>query len=226
MNDRANEEYWISQYKQRNALWIHDGNPKRPHALLRSGLHSNGFFNSRPLIEDLDLMRQVAKELADRLVGNGLSLVADSVDRVVGPQTGATLLAEYLADEIARRRGSSCYWASPAKREYDGQRTMVFDRDHHTVGGLENVLLCEDVVTTGGSSELTMLACLREGGLVLPYIACMVNRSGIANPAQLKVVALVDRKLPMWEVDECPLCKVGSQTLSAKDNWAALNAEY
>jgi len=28
------------------ALWIHDGNPQRPHALLTSGNHSNGFFNA------------------------------------------------------------------------------------------------------------------------------------------------------------------------------------
>lgn len=78
-----NEEYWINKYRQLGALWIHDGNPKRPHALLTSGNHSSGFFNSRIVIAEDPLMREVAKDLVGLFIENGGDI--EKVDVVVGP---------------------------------------------------------------------------------------------------------------------------------------------
>lgn len=46
MSHESVSDLWIDRFKERDALWLHDGNVRRPHALLTSGKHSDGFFNS------------------------------------------------------------------------------------------------------------------------------------------------------------------------------------
>jgi orotate phosphoribosyltransferase len=216
-------EDWIREYQRKDALWIHNGNAKRPHALLTSGKHSNGFFNSRLVIPDEVLLRDAASDLLE-LLGNSDEIDGFEVDIVVGPQTGATKLAELISG-LLPDWGCSCRWASPAKNEQQGQKSMIFsDADLRRLPG-SMVLLCEDVLTTCGSIDLTATAVTNAGGIVLPVILALVNRSGLTEVDGKNIIALIDRPMPMWTPDECPLCKVGSEALRPKDNWAKLNAQ-
>src|SRR5271168_2658162 len=121
-------EGWIKEYKIRQAYWLHDGNLKRPHVILRGEEHSNGFFNSRPVIKDEVVLRDAATdllELFDQAAGD-----IEKVDLVVGPQTGATKLAEFLADQInGYLHCGDCGFLSPAKDERNGRRLMSFMQD-------------------------------------------------------------------------------------------------
>lgn len=219
-----NADGWIDQYKAKDALWFHDGNVKRPHALFTSGMHSNSFFNSRLVIADDALLREAASDLLELFVKKGGEL--SEVQGVVGPQTGATRLAELIRDEVVERVGSRCFWASPAKHEFEGKKSMVFSDEDLGAFPRRLVLPCEDVLTTGGSVNLATTAVVAAGGRVLPYILVLVNRSGLAEVGGKKIIALIDREMPMWTPDECPMCKAGSEALRPKDNWARLNAEY
>ena len=217
---------WISEYKNRGALWIHDGNPNRPHALLTSGKHSNGFFNSRLVISDEVLLREAASDLLGLFVSQGGHI--SEIAGVVGPQTGATKLAEYISDQICAFSGDGiCFWASPAKSDDDGPKRMVFNGEDLELLPGQSVLLCEDVLTTGGSVELASKAVADVGGTTLPFILVLVNRSGLTETNGKKIIALINRDMPMWNPDdECPLCRQGSQAVRPKDNWATLNSVY
>ncbi len=222
-----NQPEWIEEYKRKGALWIHDGNPKRPHALLTSGKHSNGFFNSRLVIPDEDLLDEAAADLVEKLGFQDGNQVG--VDSIVGPQTGATKLAEFIYGHMADCGESPRFWASPAKSEKDGQKSMVFNSaELCLLAQRKPVLLCEDVLSTGGSIELTAAAVKDAGGIVLPYVLVLVNRSGLTEIGGKKIVALIDHLMPMWEPDECPLCKQGSEAIRPKgtENWDRLNANY
>ncbi len=220
------QDDWIAEYKAKNALWIHDDNPKRPHALLTSGLHSNGFFNSKLVIPDEALLRYAANSLLAALIPmDGINVVAQT-DGVVGPQTGATKLAELMSREIEDIRQSACFSASPAKAGEGNEKSMVFSEKDLAILRGATVLLCEDVLTTGGSVELTAKAVADAGGIVLPFICVLVNRSGLTEVDDKKIVALIDKPMPMWAPEECPLCKEGSEAIRPKDNWAHLNATY
>ena len=59
---------WTKVYQEKNALWFHDGNSKRPHALLTSGNHSNGFFNSKLVTDDNTLREEAAADLVEILL--------------------------------------------------------------------------------------------------------------------------------------------------------------
>lgn len=216
------QSQWINEYKKKDALWIHDGNPKRPHALLTSGQHSNGFFNSRLVIPDEPLLREAASDLLELFVQQGGDV--SKVKGVVGPQTGATKLAEFLKEDI----GGNCFSASPAKNETAGQKSMVFnDEDLKLLPG-KAILLCEDVLTTGGSVDLAADSVTQAGGIILPFILVLVNRSGLTEVSGKKIIALIDHAMPMWAPDECPLCNQGSTALRPKDkdSWKLLNAEH
>lgn len=224
---KRDEAFWIDMYRSKNAFWIHDTNPKRPHAELTSKKHSDGFFNSRLVIPDENLLSKAASDL--------LGLLADQLDDfsaiqcVVGPQTGATKLAELISDHVPPFTGLECFHASPAKTEINGVKAMVFDEKEAALVDGKSVLLCEDVLTTGGSVELAEQAVLEVGGRVLPFILVLVNRSGFKEVNGKKIIALIDRHMSTWNTkEECPLCQQGSEAIPAKDpvNWARLNAEY
>lgn len=217
---------WIREYKKKDALWIHDGNPKRPHALLASGMHSNGFFNSRLVISDEVLLRDAAHNLIELFIRKNEDI--SKVQGIVGPQTGATKLAEFMSDEIRSITGGSCFWASPAKasRGEENEKVMVFNDEELRLLLKKSVLLCEDVLTTGESVDLTTVAVKSAGGTILPFILVLVNRSGLTVANNKKIVALIDRPMPMWKPEWCPLCKEGSEAIRPKDNWARLNAAY
>jgi len=218
------KEGWIKRYTEKNALWIHDGNPKRPHALLTSGKHSNGFFNSRLIIQDEMLLRAATWDLFKLFADQGGDI--SKVEVVVGPQTGATKLAELLSYEVMEHIRRDCFFASPAKNETDGQRSMVFTERDIAILSNRIILPCEDVVTTGGSIDRTFDAISNAGGIVLPFIFVLVNRSGLQEINGKKIIALIDHPMSMWEPDQCPLCKQHSEPVRPKENWAALNAEY
>ena len=222
------QDLWIEEYKRKNALWIHDGNPKRPHALLTFENHSNGFFNSRLVIPDDNLLRDAADDLLDLFQPYADNIIRVSV--VVGPQTGATKLARLLKEQLTARSGKGCFWASPAKSEIDGKKAMIFNREELELLPGHTVLLCEDVLTTGGSVECTVQAVTDAGGNVLPFVLALVNRSGLTKVNGKKIISLINKAMPMWNpsTEECPLCKRGSKAIPAKDpaNWARLNASY
>lgn len=219
-------EGWISQYKQKDALWIHDGNPLRPHALLTSGKHSNGFFNSRLVIPDESLLCDAASDLLELFENQGGNIY--KIQGVVGPQTGATKLSELLYQLLVERTQSVLFWASPSKKECDGKKSMIFNDEDRGLLSRHSVLLCEDVLTTGGSVDLAATAVSNAGGIVLPFLVVLVNRSGLTEVNGKKIVALIDRPMPMWTPEECPLCKDknSSEAIRPKENWDRLNASY
>ncbi len=220
-----NEALWIKQYEQRNALWMHDGNPKRPHALLSSGKHSSGFFNSELVMEDPRFLDEAVFDLMHKLNVNGLHL--QQVDRVVGPAMGAITIAHDMARQISMQTEQSCLRAYTEKVTTKGyNEAMVFNKT--VIRREERILLVEDVLTTGGSVEKVVNAVNEAGGIVLPFIGVLVNRSGLKQVNGRRVVSLVERSLPVWEITDCPLCKQGSDAIKPKanENWALLNAEY
>jgi orotate phosphoribosyltransferase len=216
---------WMSTYKSMGALWIHDGNPKRPHALLTSGNHSGGFFNSELVMEDSLVLDEACSDLVELV-----RLPIDQygwIDRVVGPAMGAITLADGVARYLAKYKYPRRCRRAYTEKDGEGENLkMVFKRTSVING--EIVLLCEDVITTGGSVERTAKAVTDAAGKLYKVVVTLVNRSGLTKIDEKKIIALIDHPMPMWKPDECPLCKQGSEAIKPKgvENWKRLNAEY
>lgn len=217
--------FWLNKYQERGAHWKHDKNPKRPHALLTGERHSNEFFNSELVMEDVLLLDEACIELTRLLRRSGLDL--QEVDRVVGPAMGAITIAHELAYHIAVNNMRSCFRAYTEKDMSQIPPRMVFKRT--LIRPEERVLLAEDTVTTGRSLDLTSAAVTDAGGIVLPFVAVLVNRSGFAEVNGRKIVPLIDHPTLFWVSGKCPFCEDGSEAIHPKtpiENWARLNAVY
>lgn len=212
---------WATRFGHQGALWMHDGNVKRPHALLTSGKHSSGFFNGEVIMRDPVQLDLIARNLIDKLeFANRFD--TDPVEYVAGPALGAITLAHDLARVIRLKHNNDC---DRTFTERDGD-VMVFNRTPPHAGSL--VLTCEDTVTTAKSLRAMHQAITACGAHIAPYALMILNRSGLTEVDGVKLVSLVSRELPIWEPDVCPLCKQGSEALKPKvaGNWNRLTATY
>jgi orotate phosphoribosyltransferase len=229
-------ENWADLLQKMGLLWTHDGNPKRPHALLTSGGHSDGFFNGNKLLSDYPrLARELAYDLVElpvREVFSGHNLGSElqgagfMPNRVIGPAFGAITWADKIADAL--NVGSA--FTIPIGEGKD--KTFKLEKRFNINGEL--VLLAEDTITTGGSVEKTIAVVLENGAKIAPIIVAICNRSGLAKigdpkTGDYKIVAMIEKHMQNWDPKvHCPLCKLGSEAIRPKEanNWVRLTATY
>ncbi len=211
---------WLVLLASLELLWIHDEKPSRPHALLTSGLHSSGFFNGGKLVYDMPrLTRELCYDFAELRVRPLLQTVP-KVHRVIGPAFGAVPLAASMGDAL----DVACGFTVP-KGEGES-KTFELDKRFDVKG--MNILKIEDTITTGDSVQKSVLASEAKGGIVLPLILALCNRSGLTHIGARLIVAMFDKPMPTWDPakEECPYCKMGSEAIRPKEagNWARLTA--
>jgi orotate phosphoribosyltransferase len=190
-------------------------------------MHSSGFFNSKLVTEDAQLLADAASDIVIALAGR---MDFCAIQRVAGPATGATKLAEAIHVAI-NNNGGKCLWASPEKVGEGPDKKMVFTDSEKFPQPGEAVLLCEDVLTTGGSVDLAASAVVSAGATVLPFVVVLVNRSGLDEVSGKKIISLINRPMPIWSPgkDTCELCAVGSEAIRPRqpaENWARLTGTY
>ncbi len=173
------------------------------HFLLSSGKHSPNYLQSAKVLEDPKRAELLAKELADQIKKSGVQ-----VDTVCSPAIGG-LLAGY---ELARALGARFIFTERKDKK------MTLRRGFEVRPG-ERVLICEDIITTGGSAMEAAREIEKRGGKVVGF-AALANR-GVCRreggptihkeecklPEDLPFFALADFDFPIYEPDSCPLCK-------------------
>jgi len=179
------------------------------HFLLSSGKHSPNYLQSAKVLEDPKVAQNLATELAKQIIEFRLE-----VDTVCSPAIGG-LLAGY---ELARALGIRFIFTE----RKDDQMTL---RRGFEVKPEERVLICEDIITTGGSAIEAAKEIEKRGGLVVGF-AALANR-GVCNrvgseikrkdecklPENKPFFALADFDFPIYKSDECPMCKEGSKPI-------------
>ena len=205
---------WEETFRKVGALWVHNGNPEYPHALLASGNHSSGFFNGSRVIENPALLEEAVRSLAELWrIGYGFG---PHIERVVGPAFGAITLAHELGRELGVKTG----FTEPVEEWVE--KRMLLRR--FTMKPGEVVLVVEDVITTGGTTQETIAELETHGAVVASAICVLLNRSGKENLDGRHIIALVNHPMPVWTTTECPLCEQGSMPIRPKEAWGALSA--
>lgn len=179
------------------------------HFLLSSGNHSQFYLQSAKVLEDPALAGKLANELFSVIKNVGINF-----ESVCSPALGG-ILAGY---ELARAGNKRFIFTE----RVDGQMTL---RRGFEVKKGEKFIICEDVITTGGSAVESAKIIESLGGEVVGY-AALASRGfckmvgGLENPApnaklpsDKPFFALGEFGFAMFTPDECPLCKSGSKAI-------------
>ena len=160
------------------------------HFLLTSGRHSDRYVQCAKLFQYADTSEIICKELADKFAG-------EKIDVVVGPALGGVIMAY----EMGRQLGVRNIFA---ERE-NGNMTL---RRGFKVEKGERVLVCEDVVTTGGSVK-EVIALLSDMGAEIVGVGSVVDRSNGKVDFGVPFHAVLSMEVTSYEADNCPPCREG-----------------
>ena len=176
------------------------------HFLLSSGKHSEYYLQSARVLEHPEVAEVLAKELAKQIIEAGIK-----VDTICSPAIGG-LLAGY---ELARALGVRFIFTERVKGLMSLRRGFEVKEN-------EKVIICEDIITTGGSAMEAAKEIEKKGGKVVAF-AAIANR-GVCKrvngktkrkpecklPEDKPLFALADFDFEVYEEENCPMCKAGS----------------
>ena len=189
-------------YKEAGALL--DG-----HFILSSGNHSNRYLQSAKVLEDTSRAETLAQALAQEIKNSEIK-----VDTICAPALGGILAGYELARALNLR--------SIFVERKEG--VMQLRRGFEVAKG-EKFIICEDIITTGGSAMEAAKAIEALGGEVVGF-ASLANRGFCKRDGSSKeakpecklpndkpLFALDDFEFEMYSPDECPMCKEGSEAI-------------
>lgn len=164
------------------------------HFELRSGLHSDRFFQCALLLQYPRVASSVCEALVDKLRTRPEML---EVDTVIAPALGGISVGH----EIARLLGKRFIFV-----EKNDRKELELRR--FTIKEGERFLVAEDVITRGGRVQETVDLVDQYGGVVCG-IGVLVDRSGGKAVFRDPLVSLLQMEPVTWPPEDCPLCKQG-----------------
>lgn len=157
------------------------------HFRLTSGLHSPTYFQCAIVLQYPEYCQLLADKIVNYFRNKKVSLVISPaiggivIGQEVGRQLGVrTVFAEREAGKIKLRRGFE-------------------------IKSGENVLICEDVVTTGGS-VFEVIDLVNQFRAKLVGVGYIVDRSNNQVQFDLDQFSVVQLKVTTYNADACPLC--------------------
>jgi orotate phosphoribosyltransferase len=171
------------------------------HFVLTSGFHSPNYFQCAKVLQYPEYNTLFSKEIAQHFSN-------DRIDVVVTPAVGGIV----LGTEIGRILNARTIFT---ERE-NGK--MILRRGFE-INENENVLVCEDVVTTGGS-VFEILDIVKEKKAKITGVGFIIDRSnGKVNfgynqfsLAKIEVIKFPADAIPDW-LEKIPVTKPGSRSL-------------
>lgn len=161
------------------------------HFLLRSGLHSDQYFQAAQLLQHTRVAALLCAEMAKPWENEG-------IDVVLSPAIGGIVVGQ----EVGRALGTRAIFA-----EKDEQSNLLLRRGFVLRPG-EKVLVAEDVVTKGGRVQQT-IDLARSYGAIPVGVCTMVDRSKGGVDFGIPFRSLIKLSLKTFAPEDCPLCQKG-----------------
>ncbi|EAB5281419.1 orotate phosphoribosyltransferase [Campylobacter upsaliensis] len=179
------------------------------HFLLSSGKHSQFYLQSAKVLENPILAGELCENLAKIITSYKIEF-----DSICSPALGG-VLAGY---ELARASKKRFIFTERV------EGVMTLRRGFEVRKG-EKFIICEDIITTGGSALESAKIIENLGGEVVAY-AALANRGfcAVQNlnnerkenaklPSNLPLFALGNFDFEIYEAQQCPLCLQGSKAI-------------
>ena len=172
------------------------------HIVYTSGLHGTAYINKDAVYPYTKETSRLCRALAEQF-----STVEHTVEAVIGPAIGGVILSQRVAEHLSHLQGNQVL---SVYAEKDGD-SFVIKRGYDKLITGKNILVVEDVLTTGASARKVVEVTRTVGGNVVG-VGALCNR-GWATREDIgnvpKFYALVYMKLEAVEESKCYFCKVG-----------------
>jgi orotate phosphoribosyltransferase len=197
--------YAMLKREELTAMFESAGAIRHGHFELSSGLHSGMYVQCALVLQYPRFAEKLGQSLA--------SMFSElELDAVVSPAMGGLIIGHEVARALPEGKslGDGPVGAGvPAifvERDASGSMTM---RRGFSLRPGQQVLVVEDVWTTGGSTREAIRVVEEAGGLVVAAGA-LIDRSGAAVKLGVTAKALLDLAIPSYSPKDCPLCAAGS----------------
>ncbi len=172
------------------------------HFVYTSGKHGSVYINKDAVYPHTQKASEVGELFAEK--------VKDlDIDVVVGPMIGGIILSQWTAYHLSKLKGKEILGVYTEK---DTENNQVFGRrgyDKLVVG--KNILIVEDLTTTGGSVRKVVDTVNAAGGKVVS-VGVMIDRSDNGMNEDIigaPFFTLGRLETEVFDAKNCPLCKKG-----------------
>lgn len=160
------------------------------HFLLTSGRHSNVYFQCAKVLQYPEYTELVCSNIVEHFKSY-------DIDTVIAPAIGGIVVGQEVARQLKKR-------FIFAERE-DKALTL---RRGFTLSEGEKVLVCEDVVTTGGS-VFEVIDIVKNASAQVAGVGFIVDRSNGKVDFGFPQFSTMKMEAVSFTADECELCKKG-----------------
>ena len=178
------------------------------HFILSSGLHSNQYVQCAKLLSYPRQAETICAALTEKIKSN-----FNKIDIVLSPALGGIVVGY----EIGKQLNTQTIFAERSNNKLVLRRGFAIPQD-------SNVLIVEDVITTGKSAiECSEIVKINKANLI--GFACVIDRSDnnvlikekIVSQIKIKIAIFKENELPD-ELKKTPAVKPGSRNLSNDQN--------
>lgn len=171
---------------------------RNSHIVYTSGKHGSQYVNKDAVYPHTELTSALCKEIAERFQ-------SDPIDAVLAPAVGGIILSQWVAFHLTQLKGREILGVY-AEKEGD---SFVVKRGYDALIKHRNVLIVEDILTTGGSVK-KVVEVLRALPCQVVGVGALCNRGSVTEKDVgnvPKLLPLVSVKFDSWEEADCELCK-------------------
>ncbi len=170
------------------------------HIVYTSGKHGAAYINKDAIYPHTEITSRICEEIARHFAKSG-------VEVVLAPAVGGVILSQWIAYHLTKITGREVLGVYAEK---DGEG-FVIKRGYDKLSSGKNVLVVEDLLTTGGSVKKVIETARGIGANVIG-LGVLCNRGGVlvkdvGDPPEL--FSLLNLKFDAWDEADCPLCKRG-----------------
>jgi len=200
---------------------------KDSHVIYPNGEHGRVYIDedaTYPHVTEIShLCRKIAEQFAD-----------DNIEAVIAPAIGGVILSQWVAHHLAKLNnrkvlsvyaeetekstsplwhicfGLRLWWKKFPQLGKAPEKFFAIKQDYEKLIIGKNILVVGNVLATGGSTKKVIKATQLAGGNIVG-LGVFCNLSGITSQdmANVKLVALLEKRLSTWSKENCPRCNRG-----------------
>lgn len=169
------------------------------HFVGTSGRHINVYINKDALYPHTSFASRIGELFAEKYK-------ALNIDVVAAPALGGIILSQWTAYHLSQLTGKDVLGVYTEKTP---EKNQIFTRGYDKLVKGKNVLVVEDLTTTGGSVKKVVNSVKEAGGKIVA-VSVMVNRDPklvTSETIGAPFDSLAVLKAESWEENDCPMCK-------------------